>query len=109
MREESSENYVKDVGLIEKKLKQRVKKISEKTSQRPRKIAYKAFKRGFASYAAGTDKIPRIDEEELVEDSFSYRAWQLNIYEDVSSEYPGIQWSEVKSAFIERGLNKLNL
>lgn len=96
---------IEDVGLIEKELKKKIKTLSKE--ENTKELVSKAFTLGLSYYAVSEDKIPRIDPEMLVEDIFSYRRWQLNIYEDISQQYPGIQWSEVKSAFLKKGLEEL--
>ena len=106
MMERKSEK-VKDKGLIKEGLKKRITDHSEKTGEEISEVASNAFRKGLAYYAVSTEEIPRIDSDRLVDDSFSYRRWQLNIYTDFSEQYPGIQWSEVKSAFLEKGLDQM--
>lgn len=96
---------VEDIGLIEEELEEKIKAFSE--GEDTGAVVAEAFTLGLAYYAVSEEKIPRVDPEELIEDSFSYRRWQLNIYEEISRQYPGIQWAEVKSAFLEKGLEQL--
>lgn len=98
---------VKDKGLIKEGLKKRITDHSRKTGEEITEVASKAFRKGLVYYAVGTEEIPRIDPEKLLDDELSYPRWQLNIYTDFSEQNPGTQWAEVKSAFLEKGLDQM--
>lgn len=98
---------VKDNGLIKKGLPERIKDRSRKTGKGIDEVVSEAYRKGIAYYTVNKEDIPRIEPEKLVEDKFSYLRWQMNIYTDLSQQYPGIEWAEVKSAFLEKGLDHI--
>lgn len=99
---------VKDGGLVKEGLQQRVRNISINTGKEIDEVVSEAYRKGIAYYTVNREDIPRIEPEKLVEDSLSYSRWQMNIYQDLSEQYPGIEWSEVKSAFLEKGLEQMD-
>lgn len=99
---------MKDMGLIESGLKEKVREISLERNERLNETVSRVFVAGLSYYAVSEDSIPRLEPEDLVDDNLSYRGWQLDLYDDISSQYPGIEWSEVKSAFLRKGLQQIN-
>ncbi|AOV95152.1 hypothetical protein AQV86_04490 [Nanohaloarchaea archaeon SG9] len=96
---------VKDTGLIKQGLVKRISHYSEETGEEVSEVVSKAYRLGLAFYTVSEEEIPRIDPEDLQEDVFSYSRWQINLYEELIEFYPGIQWAEAKSAFLEKGID----
>ncbi len=99
---------IEDSGLIRSGIKEKLKNHARLEGLDIDDLVSKAFVEGLSHYIVSEGSIERVDPENLVDDEFSYKRWQLNLYESVSKQYPGIEWAEVKSAFLKKGLEQMD-
>lgn len=97
-----------DNGLIGKKVKNRVAEFCANSEDDAEELVSEIFNRGLAYHIANDGGIPRTEPEELVDDEFTYYPWQINMFTHVRREQPGIEWAEIKTAFLEKGLERLD-
>lgn len=99
-----SEQKIEDVDLISSRLKKKFSKLTENEEDLEETVA-EAFNRGLSYYLTTEEQIPLTDEK-LVDDSFKYERWQLNLYNHIE-ENGDYKWVDVKNAFLEKGLESL--
>ena len=107
MEKVSDFGRIDDPDLIGRNVKEEIEKLVETHDADMEEVVDQAFTRGIAHYAVRSEKIDQIDSDNLVDDSFSYTAWQMDLYPDIKKQNGDLHWSEVKTSFLKKGLEHM--
>lgn len=98
---------VKANGLISKKVKKDFEEYSSQNGNDLKDLVAEAFNLGMAYYSTSEDTVSEVEESELVNDDFWYLDWQVNSYSRIKEFRPDLEWADIKTAFLSKGLETL--
>jgi len=108
MSRDTDSERIKDIGLIGNKVKEKIREISEQQDRKVVEIIDNAYSNGLAYYLENESRIESEKSKKFVEDVYTYKDWQLNVYDSINRNGSQLKWSEVKTSILKKGLDQMS-